>query len=126
MFEGDKWARQSAILVLIHWSFVFACASLGIERFATAGIAWVAITLVIIAIHMSGRTEMFKGQNWEKDAKVTLIIFAILGLVGATNILALPFNLVVMHSVVWYIRKKTGGDKKPISPTDDVKIGSPF
>jgi len=113
---------------LIHWSVAFTCETLGVEKYTTAGIAFGVIALVILVIHRSDRTEMFKGVNWQKDAEVTLAIFAGLSIVlGSSSILSLPVNLVLMYSLVWYIRKRTGGDKtKTILTRDDVKVGSPF
>ena len=123
MFESNKWARQTAIVVLIHAAALIIFEVSGIDNLESHGLALLSVTIAVLGIHRSNGNQMFKGEKWKDEAAVTLVILPIVALpIGPV----FPITLGIMHAVVWFIRKKTGGDKKSMSPMDDVKVGSPF
>jgi hypothetical protein len=124
MFDGNKWARQSAIVVLIHAAAWILVGFSGIGSFPSYAFALLVTAATIFAIHNSDGNMMFKNKNWKDEATVTLIILAVVSyFMGGW---AFPITAGVTHALVWYIRKKTGGDKQSVSRMGELKIGSPF
>jgi hypothetical protein len=123
LFEGNKWARQTAIVVLIHAAALIIFEVLGIATLPSKGLAVISIVIITLAIHRSKGNMMFKGENWKDEAAITLVILAI---VTAFLGELFPATLGVMHALIWYVRKKTGGNKTPIAYVDEGKVGSPF
>ena len=123
MFVGNKWERQTAIVVLVNAAARIGFYFSGIEEVHSYLAALAITALIIFAIHRSDENKMFKGENWKKDAEVTLVLLAIASLLTSYFF---PLTLIIMHGLVWFVRKKTGGDKPHMPASDGIKVGSPF